>query len=864
MSLSDFPVYILVAQVALLILSLPFSLSARGRSVVKTAFIASCVLALGALALFGASVGALAIDTGKAAQYAGVCFAAAVLQGLITSLFGVKRGMDEKRLESPAARERAADELRAILQKEGIQLDARLEAARQEREAFLYALEERHAKQIASLAQEYQHEAHSILSQLLDQLAVDQLQPMVEQRLAEHGKEIESELGAIDSVVAGEALTTVRAELKELLERVEDAESRIEQAKAENPDRDIEDLVRQRTKEVEKDLSRRIDDMVESTMKDVEIKFANVGDLVAEKVDLAANPLVARMKETEAEVEGRLNEYHKVLDTRFVETEKLLSGRVVEQEKALEQRVLEIEQGIEQRLGLHTESVNGALATHDEQLQVSLAEQSEALVAHFGEERDRLMADLGLHAVQLQEQIAAEFVEAERRAKQTVEATQEAWNQFTGELEQRFAEAREQALDAAQQIADAERNSLQTAMEQIVEAASTDMQDKVEAMGREASWHRAQVERASLESTDALKKIAHDAINNADNIFGDLERAGHERVDAIRRQAEDALVQSRDYVDSLQRSLTDHLEQLRLRANELADEMNDRLASVTQVANDALVRVDSHSRDVIDSSSRELAAVADQRLAQLEQQIAQGLTAQLKSNMEAQQHQFEQYLGEMAQRAVQQVHGDLAGLAEHARGAVTGELEQMIGQSQQQARQLIEQGHAQISSEISRQQGDLNGAAREAANVARGMLEDSLRELRRQLEEAMASMGAHMREELVRFQDEGQRRVSGVVDQLRAKEHEVLRDEDRRLTQARNELVRQHEAALKSQVSNVVTNISGSMLSGALGSPASGGSTFTARVEDVPSGFTSDIERPATPFGSPSQPSAPVKNPFGE
>ena len=124
-------------------------------------------------------------------------------------------------------------------------------------------------------------------------------------------------------------------------------------------------------------------------------------------------------------------------------------------------------------------------------------------------------------------------------------------------------------------------------------------------------------------------------------------------------------------------------------------------------------------------------------------------------------------------------------------------------------------------------------AQRQRDSDARRILEDGLRENRRQLEEAMASMGAHMREELVRFHDEGQRRVDAVIAKLRGSEQEIIREEDRKLASARQELVRQHQGALEQQVRSLVGGLSSSL---DMGAGASGGS------------FTDGISRPSTPL----------------
>ena len=91
-----------------------------------------------------------------------------------------------------------------------------------------------------------------------------------------------------------------------------------------------------------------------------------------------------------------------------------------------------------------------------------------------------------------------------------------------------------------------------------------------------------------------------------------------------------------------------------------------------------------------------------------------------------------------------------------------------------------------------------------------------------------------MREELVRFHDEGQRRVDAVIAKLRNTEQDIIRDEDRKLASAREELVRQHQGALEQQVRSLVGGLSSSIDMGGAG--ASGGS------------FTEGLSRPSTPL----------------
>ena len=90
-----------------------------------------------------------------------------------------------------------------------------------------------------------------------------------------------------------------------------------------------------------------------------------------------------------------------------------------------------------------------------------------------------------------------------------------------------------------------------------------------------------------------------------------------------------------------------------------------------------------------------------------------------------------------------------------------------------------------------------------------------------------------MREELVRFHDEGQRRVDTVIGKLRSSEQEIIRDEDRKLTTARQELVRQHQGALEQQVRSMVGGLGSSLDMG--GVPAGGN-------------FTDGLNRPSTPL----------------
>src|SRR5690606_37016280 len=149
------------------------------------------------------------------------------------------------------------------------------------------------------------------------------------------------------------------------------------------------------------------------------------------------------------------------------ETEGILNQRIVEQEHALEARVVELEQALEERLTHHVAAVEQVLTDHDGQLQAALTEQSGAIGAHFSAERDRLIAELTEHGLHIQETVANELVTAEARARETVEATQAAWNSFTEELEQRFVETREEAVRAAREIADEERDALRAQLAEI-------------------------------------------------------------------------------------------------------------------------------------------------------------------------------------------------------------------------------------------------------------------------------------------------------------------------------------------------------------------------------------------------------------
>ena len=195
--------------------------------------------------------------------------------------------------------------------------------------------------------------------------------------------------------------------------------------------------------------------------------------------------------------------------------------------------------------------------------------------------------------------------------------------------------------------------------------------------------------------------------------------------------------------------------------------MNERLASITAASQQGATQLEQYARDLVDATSRELGSVAEQATSELQERINTEFTATVQAALDAQQRTYEAHLTEVAQRIMQQVQGDLAGLAEHARSAVTGELDQIIQASRQHAQEAQEQAFRQVMNDVARQQSELAEQARAAGGDARRILEHGLRDNRRQLEEAMASMGAHMREELVRFHDEGQRRVDAIVNGLR-------------------------------------------------------------------------------------------------
>jgi len=444
---------IVAAQVGLLLITLVLSFVARShRGGLALAWLNSVL----ALALIGGTAAQLAtpVKSGIVAPSSASLITYVVLGVIVAGLtWGALRiiatmlaARHRRFMASPKTASRLSDELRDVLRGEGIELDARLHQAEADREQFLYALEERHARQIAGLAQEYQHEAQTILRQLLSQLAAEQLEPMVEARLAEQKTAIESQIAAIDTAVAGEALTALRSEFSELTDKVETAEARVATLRAQNPETSIEEIAEQRLAGIEALIAERmdvtkseLDTALAATVEQIDGRINEVGALLDAKVESASNPLAQRMVDAEAKVEGRLAEWTHVLDGRFSETGQILNQRILEQEQALEQRVVIIETALAQRLEDHTGAIESMLNGHDGQLQSSLAQQSEAVSAHFGTERDRLIIELTEHAVGMQEQIANELAEAEIRARETVTATQVAWNHFTEELEERFA-----------------------------------------------------------------------------------------------------------------------------------------------------------------------------------------------------------------------------------------------------------------------------------------------------------------------------------------------------------------------------------------------------------------------------------------
>jgi hypothetical protein len=836
-------------QIALIVLALLIGVVARQRRAAVAFAWIDTILAFGAIALAGAAVApgnafGITGQTSSFVVYAVTAFIAAAIGWAVVAVVNVRlRAAQERYYAKPETREALAAELREVLRTEGIQLDERLARAEQEREQFLFALEDQHAKQIHGLAAEYQHEAATILRGLIETLAAEQIQPLIDEKLEAQKSALEAELAAIEAGAAGKDVAKLRKEHDKLVRDLEAAAERIEELREQNPDVDIEERAKLRLAKVDAVIEEKLAEITEGISAQVaeragvlEARLVDVDAMLDAKIDQAGNPLVARMAETQTAVEQQLNTWMGVLDGRFAETEQILNQRIVEQEHALENRVVQLESALEERLAQHVAAVEQVLADHDAQLQAALAEQSQAIGTHFSAERDRLISELTDHGVKIQEVVATELVTAETRARETVEATQNAWNSFTDELEQRFAETREEAIKAAREIAADERAALEAELAQITQGASNEIAKQVEGLGREAAWQRSQVERSVRETLEVLQEQARDAVGEADKVFADLERIGAERVERIRRDAEDALVQSRDYVAQLQESLGAHLEELRQRSGVVADEMNDRLASITAASHEGAQQLEQYARDLVDATSRELGSVAERATGELQARINNEFTATVTSSLEAQQRAFETHMNEVAQRLMQQVQGDLAGLAEHARGAITGELDQIIQGSRQHALDAQEQAFRAVMNDLARQQAELAEQARGAGNDARRILEDGLRDNRRQLEEAMASMGAHMREELVRFHDEGQRRVDAVIAKLRSTEQDIIRDEDRKLTAARQELVRQHQGALEEQVRTMVGGLSTSLDMGSLTANPAGGS------------FTEGIGRPSTPL----------------
>jgi len=725
-------------QLALIVLGLIIGLVAKNRRVPLIFAWISTVLAFFAIGLAAAAAapGDAFGTTGETSSfvvYAITAFIAAAVAWGVVAVVGVRlRSEQERYYASPETRDAMASELRDVLRQEGISLDARLAQAEQEREQFLYALEDQHAKQIRGLADEYQHEASTILRGLMDQLATERLEPMIAERLDEQRTHIEGELKAIDANATGDALAKVRADYADLVAEVDTANARIEAMRELNPDLSIEEQAALRLTKVDATIETRLAEaatLIETRVADratqLEARLADIDVLLDDKISAAGNPLIARMTETQGAVEAQLTTWMTVLDTRFAETEQILNQRIVEQEHALEHRVVELERAIEERLTQHVAAVEHVLDGHDTQLQATLGEQSAAIGSHFSVERDRLIGELTEHGLHIQETVANELVSAEQRARETVEATQSAWNVFTDELEHRFAETRDEAVRAAREIADDEREALRAQLNEITQGASSDIAQQVEGLGREAAWQRAQVERSVRDTIEVLQQQASDAVTDADRVFGDLERIGAERVERIRRDAEDALVQSRDYVGQLQESLSIHLEQLRDRSGEVADEMNERLASIASASHDGAAQLEQYARDLVDATTRELGSVSERAASELQTRVNTEFTATVQSALDAQQRTYEAHLSETAQRIMQQVQGDLAGLAEHARSAVTGELDQIIAQSRQHAQDAQEQAFRQVMNDLARQGTELAEQARSAGGDAQRVLEEA-------------------------------------------------------------------------------------------------------------------------------------------
>jgi hypothetical protein len=844
---SDISIGIVATQIALILLALIIGVVAKQRRAAIIFAWISTVLAFAAIGLAGAATApgdafGITGETSNFVVYGVIAFIAAAISWAVVAVVNVRlRAVQERYYAKPETREALAHELREVLRTEGMQLDERLSRAEQEREQFLFALEDQHARQIKGLADEYQHEASTILRSLVDQLAAERLEPMVAAKLEAQKLDLERELATLDENAAGDAVAKLRKEHKALAKELDAAETRIERLRDENPDVDVEERAAARLAKVDAqvdakmaELATTLDARLGERTASFEARMADIDALLDEKVASAGNPLVAKMAETQGAVEQQLASWMGVLDGRFAETEQILNQRIVEQEHALENRVVELETTIEQRLAQHVAAVEQVLSDHDVQLQSALAEQSGAIGSHFSAERDRLIGELTDHGVKIQETVANELVAAEARARETVEATQAAWNSFTDELEQRFVETREEAIKAARAIADEERATLQAELAEITADSSGEISRQVEGLAREAAWQRSQVERSVRETIEVLQTQAQDAVGEADKVFADLERIGAERVERIRRDAEEALVQSRDYVAQLQDSLGAHLEQLRVQSGVVADEMNERMSAIAATSHDGATQLEQYARDVVEATTRELGSVAEHATSDLQARINNEFTATVTASLEAQQRAFDAHMDEVSQRLIQQVQGDLAGLAEHARGAVNGELDQIIQSSRLHAQEQQEQAFRAVMNDLARQQAELAEQARQASGDGRRILEEGLRDNRRSLEEAMASMGAHMREELVRFHDEGQRRVDAVISQLRGAEQEIIREEDRKLASARQELVRQHQGALEQQVRSLVGGLSSSIDMGA-GNGAGGT-------------FTEGLSRPSTPL----------------
>ncbi len=851
---------IVFAQIALLVLTLPFSLSDRARRALRLTAGLSGLGAVAGVGLFIATLlglgGLPSVLANSVVVWSLIGLGVAVLQVAILGLRGLRMRVDAARLQTPAVRSRAGDELRAILRSEGVELDERLEAARTEREQFLYALEERHAAQIASIAEEYQAEARTILTQLLDQLAAEQLQPLVEQRLAEHGDQLRSELGALEKVAAGETLNQLRDDLATLDAKIEEASGRVAEIRRDNPESTIEERVNARVDEIvagldgrRSDLEQGFEQRLGQAQAAMEARISELADMVNGKVDLAGNPLLVRMEEAQRDVDLRMKSYLASLERRFEETEKLLTERTIQQESALQERVIALEASIDERLTSHGASIEQVLSTHDGELHGAIEEQVRAVHAHVEEQRTRLVADVDEHGRQLSERMQAELAAAEENARAAVTATHEAWESFTADLEERFAATRQQAIDEAQDIARAEREQLLGAMQQITGESQAHIQEQLEMVGREAAWQRAQVERSVSENLDLLQRSASEAMASADEIFADLERMGADRVESIRVRAEESLVSSRQYIEQLEGSLNEHLEAMQQSASQLAEDLDARLTGITGTAQQAGDQLEAYARQLIDSVTDEVTRLSEQRVNELDLTLTQDLQAKMQAAVDQQHRRYEEHLAELSQQVLQQVNGDLAGLVENARGVVSTELEAVIQDAQRQAQEIQRRGHGEVMQELARQQQELATSANEAAAAMRSMIDGATRDSRRQLDESLAAMGAHLREELVRFQDEGRRRTEEAIERLRHAEQDLLRDEDRRLASARGELVRRHQETIQRELSSALGTIDLGLGSPSATPAGSGGLGFAG------------VQRPATPLtggqGGQQQPQQP-------